>query len=283
MIVPGLTERPTPRGARVALVDAVHLHGLGGATARLEALAAQAVAAALVPTATWPLTPLPARLVFDGLGQAAIGGPVDAVGLGDPGRPETADGLRERLDEVLPTAPRLLAAGLADAHGAPRHPRAMLDAIRRLAPHAQRWVLDADEVALLTGRPCPDGAALREGGRRLFDLGCPALLLCGGRTEGHAVDFAYDGQDFTEFGADRVKGEGLHGAKATLNGHLLAGLARGQAWLPAIEAAKGAVSDALAGAQGLEGARRAAPLAQAWRALGVDPAPIKPVPVGVDG
>ncbi|MCA9546981.1 MAG: hypothetical protein KC613_21410, partial [Myxococcales bacterium] len=80
MIVPGLTERPTPRGARVALVDAVHLHGLGGATARLEALAAQAVAAALVPTATWPLTPLPARLVFDD-GIAAL----DGVQLGDGG------------------------------------------------------------------------------------------------------------------------------------------------------------------------------------------------------
>lgn len=270
------STRPAPRAARALLVDALQPDGLDGAAVRLEAFAAQAVLTVLAPTAVRPLTPLPAALVFDAVGLAAASGPVDASLLADLGRAETVDGLIERLPSLPLGGPTVLCAELADAHGHARHAKAMLAATRRLVPHVDVWVVDADEIALLTGRPCDELPALREGGRRLFDLGCPQVVLTGGRLAGHAIDLVYDGRAFTEFGADRRRGDGRVGAKAVFSAGLAARLARGQALLPAVEGAKGAVTEAIDGAVHSGESQRAAALATAWQGLSVDPRPIQP-------
>jgi hydroxymethylpyrimidine/phosphomethylpyrimidine kinase len=270
----------TRRAACVPLLGALDPRGHAGLTAALAGVIGGGAQGLPVATAVRDLTALPERLVLDGLRGALAEAPVDAVLLGDPGAARLARAVAEPLGAH---GPWIVDPELCDAHGEPRYGRDVFDAVRDAwLPHAEVLVVDAHEAGRFVGRPVEDLAGLREAGKRLFDAGVTWVVLTGGALEGHAIDLAYDGRDFTEFGADRRRRPRLAGAGAAFAGHLTARRAAGDAVLVAVEAAKAAVTAAIDEALEVGGATRTLPLAAALRQAGVDLTPIEVPPPAPD-
>ncbi len=273
MSLRAMLDPPRRRAASMVAAGALDPTGASGLTAALSGVSALGVHGFPVATAVRDLTPLPQRLVVDALHAALAAGPVDAVLLGDPGRAGHAHAMAEVLEAF---GPWVVDPDLADAHGEPRHARDVADAVRSVwLPHTEVLVVDAFEAAILTGRPVYDRAGMREAGKRLFDTGARWIVLTSGAIEGHAIDLAYDGADFIEFGADRRREPDLVAAGAVFAGALAAALATGREVLPAVELAKATVTAAIDAAALVGDTMRASPLAPALRAMDVELTPIE--------
>jgi hydroxymethylpyrimidine/phosphomethylpyrimidine kinase len=79
-------------------------------------------------------------------------------------------------------------------------------------------------------------------------LGCGAVVLKGGHSEGPAADVFFDGEQLVWLEADRVPRGNTHGSGCTFSAAIAAGLARGLPLLPAVEEAKRFVTGAIANA-----------------------------------
>lgn len=267
--------KPPRRAAVVLHVDALHPTGHVGLLAALRAHGAAAVQPSAVCTAVRPFTGLPARVVRDQLDRALTLGP-DAIGLGDPGDHPAA--LAEALGDALSAAaaPLIVAPNAVDRGRRPRFEPAHLATLaERLFRHAEAVALDTDEAALLTGREIRDLPRMRDAARRIADRGSRWVIVTGGRIEGHAVDLAWNGREFTEFGADRVPVDRQAGAGAVFGALLVAHRARGLDVLAALDAAKAGVGRALAHPTPVGPAARLDPLGPAFAALGLDPRPVE--------
>jgi hydroxymethylpyrimidine/phosphomethylpyrimidine kinase len=105
------------------------------------------------------------------------------------------------------------------------------------------------EARILTGREVNDATAMREAARAIVGAGARAALVKGGGLSGDALDILFDGRDFHEFSTPRIALNGApgraHGAGCTLSAAIAAGLARGDALVAAVDAAKRYVTLAL--------------------------------------
>lgn len=262
------------RRAPIALaVGAVHPTGHVGLAPALRALASLAVQPTAAVTAIRPFTALPGRLVRDQI-ERALTVPTDAVAVGDPGGDPA--GLTEVLLAGVGAAPIIVAPNAVDRQRSPRFdPAHLAELARRLLPHAEAVVLDGDEAGLLVGREVPDARRMRDAAKRIGDFGSRWVVVTGGRSEGHAVDLAWDGRDFTEFGSSRLDVGDQAGAGVVF-AHLLVGWrARGLDLLSALERAREGITAALTDATAVGRANRVEPLGAALRALGIDPRPIE--------
>lgn len=276
MIVPPSAEKIPPRPARVLLQDAHDTQG-PGAVERLRAFAAIAVRPALVLTALRPFTALPEKLVRDQWDAALASGPLDAALFGDLGNAARVSALAEWLEDAPQLRRRVLDPELVRPDGEARHPRGMAATLNaRLLPLMDVVVAGAGDLAGLIGREVESLAELRDGARRLFDRGVPAVVVTGGRLDGHPIDYLFEGKDFIEFGTDRIRTAGLRGAGATFSALLVGHLGRGLSLSAALQAAKDGVTAALRCAQPEGEAWSAEVLGEAFEALGFDPAPIEP-------
>lgn len=211
-------------------------------------LAALSVQHTPVLSAIHPFAALPAELVLDQLREATRR-PVDALKIGDPGM-RSIFALEEHLVDFRRArteghCPIVLDPELEHPEAGPRHGGQARKAIREhLCRLADALVLNTTEAWRLCGRPARTPNEVREACKRLFDLGPSWVIIGAGRGEGHAVDWAYDGRDFVEFGADRIP-ERAGGAGAVFSAAITGYLARGATMLEAVEGAKALVSRAI--------------------------------------
>ena len=103
------------------------------------------------------------------------------------------------------------------------------------------------EAEVLTGikLKCPD--EIKKAAIELRDLGCPYVLIKGGHSKDteSSNDLLYDGKNFREFRAKRIKGINLHGTGCTFSAAICAGLAAGKSIEDAITSAKKYISASL--------------------------------------
>ena len=90
-------------------------------------------------------------------------------------------------------------------------PEAVQTLREELLPLAHVVTPNLPEAEVLVGAPLADDAALREGARRIRAMGARHVVIKGGHRPGPAVDLLFDGQDFREFGAERVETPHTHG------------------------------------------------------------------------
>lgn len=270
---------PKTENGRVAMaVTLGHLDytGLMGILADVRALAAVGVRPAAVVTAIGR-TPLSESAVRQQAETVAGRFPVDAVMTG---RLPTERIVRVIADAVgrWSNAPAVIDAAFVGRAGDARADDAAIGAWQaHLAPVATVLVLNIDEASHLTGRGTRNRRQRREACRQLFGLGARSVLITGGREDGPAMDLLYDGEGFTEFGVDRVDVGDLYGAGSVLVASLAGHLARGNALVPAIEAAKAATTAAIAGAVApFSGVQVAEPMCEAWEKMHIDPTPVVP-------
>ena len=127
-------------------------------------------------------------------------------------------------------------------------PRAYLDA---LLPHALAVTPNLREAALLRGGPVDSVEAMADTARWLAGHGPRLVVVKGGHLGGTTSPdvVLFDGA-LSTLEAPRVATANDHGTGCTLSAALVAGLARGEAPLEALAAAKRYVTDALQGAAG---------------------------------
>jgi len=127
-------------------------------------------------------------------------------------------------------APLVVDPVCASMHGDPLlHPSA-LNALRaELFPLATLVTPNLDEVRLITGIDVVDAASQRDAAKALHALGPKWALVKGGhlRSSPHSPDVLFDGDEFHEFGAERIDTGHDHGAGDTLAAATACALAHG--------------------------------------------------------
>ena len=109
------------------------------------------------------------------------------------------------------------------------------------------------EAAAMLDEPIAEGEdAMRAQGERLLKLGPGAVLIKGGHASGHeSADLLVDAAGVQRFAAPRLATRNTHGTGCTLSSAIAAGLAKGLELRPAVVAAKGYVSAAIAASEQL--------------------------------
>jgi hydroxymethylpyrimidine/phosphomethylpyrimidine kinase len=129
-----------------------------------------------------------------------------------------------------------------------------IEALRmKLFPRASIVTPNLPEAAALLESPiATTEGEIESQGRRLLDLGCPAVLIKGGHGKGaESVDFLVTKDSAVRLGALRVNTRNTHGTGCTLSSAIAAGLAKGESLEDAVRNAKIYVTAAIAAADRL--------------------------------
>ncbi len=169
------------------------------------------------------------------------------------------------------TIPFLVDPVCASQHGDPLlTPEALETMLRRLFPLAHLVTPNLDEVRLITGIEVVDESTQRDAARALHALGPRWALVKGGhlRTASTSTDVLYDGAEFLEFEAPRLRTRHDHGAGDTLGAATVCALAHGMTVPEAVAFGKEWVTRSLAAAYPVGAGH--GPVNASWR-LRADP------------
>jgi hydroxymethylpyrimidine/phosphomethylpyrimidine kinase len=120
-----------------------------------------------------------------------------------------------------------------------------------LIPRAYLLTPNLPEAAALTRRRVETPQEIRDAARLLVDLGAHAVLIKGGHSMcGHSVaatstDILLEGNDFTEFPAERIQTAHTHGTGCTYSAAITGLLASGLALPRAVAQAKRFITEAI--------------------------------------
>ncbi len=120
----------------------------------------------------------------------------------------------------------------------------------KLLPLARLVTPNLTEASILSGLKVRDLPSMKEAARRIKELGAKSVLIKGGHLPKSATDLFYDGRDFTQFKAKKIKGE-FHGTGCTLSSAIAAGLAKGWGMKKAVIEAKQYLTRAMESGFGL--------------------------------
>jgi hydroxymethylpyrimidine/phosphomethylpyrimidine kinase len=244
-----LTE-PVPKALTVAGSDS---GGGAGIQADLKTFAANGVYGSSAITA---ITAQNTRGVFAvaEVPEEIVAAQIDAV-LEDIGADAVKTGMLSSAAIVEVVADRLEAWGVhklvvdpvmvAKSGDRLLQPDAVAAIRRLLLPLATVVTPNRPEAEVLAGRSIRTDDDARDAAEAIWSLGPRIVIVKGGHRAGAPVDLVFDGSDYVEFVADRVETSNTHGTGCTFAAAITANLAWGMDSLPAIEAAKRFVSDAL--------------------------------------
>lgn len=122
-----------------------------------------------------------------------------------------------------------------------------VDALKsRLLPLASIVTPNIPEAEVLSGMAVADAESMRAAARRIHALGPRRVVIKGGHAEGpYVVDLYFDGENFEELKAERVKTRATHGTGCTFSAAIAAYLAHGLPPLEAVTRAKEYLTAAL--------------------------------------
>jgi len=148
--------------------------------------------------------------------------------------------IRERRLAPLVVDPVMVAKG-GDPLLEPDAREALADL---LLPLAEVITPNLPEAEVLCGFPVTDLAGMRRAARAIRDRGPRCVVVKGGHLADSnaagamSIDLFFDGRDFEELSADRVKTRNTHGTGCTFASAVAARLARGDRVAEAVRAAK---------------------------------------------
>jgi hydroxymethylpyrimidine/phosphomethylpyrimidine kinase len=130
-----------------------------------------------------------------------------------------------------------------------------VEALRtRLIPGARIITPNLPEAAALLGAPVATRQAeIETQGRRLLALGCGAVLIKGGHSQGaESVDTLVIADSIVTLAAPRIVTKNTHGTGCSLSSAIAAGLAKGEDLETAVRGAKTFITAAIAAADRLD-------------------------------
>jgi hydroxymethylpyrimidine/phosphomethylpyrimidine kinase len=125
-------------------------------------------------------------------------------------------------------------------------PDAIDTLIQAVVPLAGVLTPNIPEAEEISGMGIKTEADMKQAARRIQGLGCRAVLVKGGHSDGDATDILFDGEAFHRFSAARIPTKNTHGTGCTYSAAIAAGLALGMSVPLAVERAKAYVTTAIA-------------------------------------
>jgi hydroxymethylpyrimidine/phosphomethylpyrimidine kinase len=114
-----------------------------------------------------------------------------------------------------------------------------------IVPLAHLITPNIPEAEKMTGMAIHSHDDMRQAARRVFNMGCRAVVVKGGHSQGDAVDILFDGTDFFEYPAPRVDTRHTHGTGCTFSAAIAASLALGRTIDEAVSSAKAYINIAI--------------------------------------
>jgi hydroxymethylpyrimidine/phosphomethylpyrimidine kinase len=108
---------------------------------------------------------------------------------------------------------------------------------RKIIPLAFLVTPNLYEASVLSGRKIEKVSQMKEASKKIHQMGAQNVLVKGGHLRGKPVDILYDGKEFHEFEAERIKTTRTHGTGCTFSAAIATETAKG---LPLIQAVKNA-------------------------------------------
>ena len=118
--------------------------------------------------------------------------------------------------------------------------------ISEVVPLADLITPNIPEAEKMTDMAIKSIDDMRQAAKLIHEMGCRAVVVKGGHREGDAVDVLFDGNDFFEYPAPRVKTEHTHGTGCTFSSAIASNLALGHPVHKAVEKAKQYINAAIA-------------------------------------
>jgi hydroxymethylpyrimidine/phosphomethylpyrimidine kinase len=117
-----------------------------------------------------------------------------------------------------------------------------------LIPLATVVTPNIPEAEVLTGLKLNRASAIKEAAQRLVEMGAKSAVIKGGHRRGPATDLFYDGKNFYDLLASRVRTRHTHGTGCTFSAAIAANLAKGEKLEEAVSHSKRFISHAIRGA-----------------------------------
>ena len=118
--------------------------------------------------------------------------------------------------------------------------------ISEVVPLADLITPNIPEAEKMTGMTIHNHNDMRQAAKLIHSMGCRAVVVKGGHSEGDAVDILFDGTDFFEFPAPRIDSKHTHGTGCTFSSAIASNLALGHPVHKAVEKAKQYINIAIA-------------------------------------
>ncbi|MCL2874667.1 MAG: bifunctional hydroxymethylpyrimidine kinase/phosphomethylpyrimidine kinase [Defluviitaleaceae bacterium] len=110
--------------------------------------------------------------------------------------------------------------------------------ISELVPLACLITPNIPEAEKMTGMEIKNHEDMLEAAKLIHAMGCSAVVIKGGHSEGDAIDILFDGQEFFEFPSPRIDTKHTHGTGCTFSSAISSNLAIGHPVNEAVEKAK---------------------------------------------
>lgn len=117
--------------------------------------------------------------------------------------------------------------------------------INQLIPLAQVVTPNLFEASILTGIEVNSLDRMREATVQIWGMGAKNVVVKGGHLKGKAIDTLYDGTNFAEIEAPRIKVKNTHGTGCTFASAIATLLAKGESMPTAVRRAKDFISMAI--------------------------------------
>ena len=172
--------------------------------------------------------------------------PPDAVKVGMLSCHETMLAVAKKLREWKPNN-TVIDPVMYAKNGSPlMEESAISTLISEIVPLADLITPNIPEAEKMTGMTIKNDDDMRQAARLIHAMGCRAVVVKGGHSEGDAVDILFDGNEFYEYSAPRVETKHTHGTGCTFSSAIASNLALGISVQKAVEKAKGYINVAIA-------------------------------------
>ena len=117
--------------------------------------------------------------------------------------------------------------------------------ISEIVPLADLITPNIPEAEKMTGMAIKSHDDMRQAARRIHAMGCRAVVVKGGHSDGDPIDILFDGNEYFEYPAYRVKTKHTHGTGCTFSSAIASNLALGFPVYKAVEKAKEYINTAI--------------------------------------
>jgi len=125
-------------------------------------------------------------------------------------------------------------------------PEAIDTLIRSVVPLSDMVTPNIPEAEKMAGIVIKNRQDMERAAKLIHRMGCKAVLVKGGHSEGDATDILFDGQSYYAFSAPRIDTKNTHGTGCTYSSAIASNLALGLPVPEAVEKAKKYVTTAIA-------------------------------------
>lgn len=171
--------------------------------------------------------------------------PPDAVKIGMLSCPESMRPVANKLREWKPQNVVIDPVMYAKNGCALMTPDSIETLIAEIVPLADVITPNIPEAEKIAGVRIESQAEMEQAARRIYEMGCRAVLVKGGHSEGDATDILYDGKEYYYFTSPRINTKNTHGTGCTFSSAIASNLALGLATPGAVEHAKAYVTTAI--------------------------------------